>query len=121
MRLLFALTILLAGFSPALAADKLTILLDWFVNPDHAPLIVAEQKGYFADAGLQVTLVPRPIRARRRVLSRPVKATSPFPISPISTFRPKRTCRWSVLPRWSRHHSIRWSCWPTATSRPLPI
>ena len=58
MRLLFALTILLAGFSPALAADKLTILLDWFVNPDHAPLIVAQEKGYFADAGLQVTLVP---------------------------------------------------------------
>jgi len=57
MRLLLALTVLLASFSPALAADKLTILLDWFVNPDHAPLIVAEEKGYFADAGLDVTLI----------------------------------------------------------------
>jgi putative hydroxymethylpyrimidine transport system substrate-binding protein len=57
MRLLFALTVLFASFSPALAADKLTILLDWFVNPDHAPLIVAQEKGYFADAGLEVTLV----------------------------------------------------------------
>jgi putative hydroxymethylpyrimidine transport system substrate-binding protein len=57
MRLLFALMILLAGSNPALAADRLTILLDWFVNPDHAPLIVAEEKGYFAEAGLEVTLV----------------------------------------------------------------
>ncbi len=58
MRLLFALTILLASFSPAFAAEKLTILLDWFVNPDHAPLIVAQEKGYFSDVGLEVTLVP---------------------------------------------------------------
>lgn len=58
MRPLFALTILLASFSPALAAEKLTILLDWFVNPDHAPLIIAQEKGYFADVGLDVTLVP---------------------------------------------------------------
>ena len=58
MRLIFALAVLLANFSPALAADKLTILLDWFVNPDHAPLIVAQEKGYFADAGLDVRLIP---------------------------------------------------------------
>jgi len=42
---------------PAHAQDKLTVLLDWFVNPDHAPLIVARAKGYFADAGLEVDLV----------------------------------------------------------------
>ena len=23
---------------PARAADKLTVMLDWFVNPDHGPL-----------------------------------------------------------------------------------
>lgn len=57
--LLFALT-LLAGLAPlgASAADKLTVLLDWFVNPDHAPLIVAAEKGFFADQGLDVELVP---------------------------------------------------------------
>lgn len=42
---------------PATAADKMTVLLDWFVNPDHAPLVVAKEKGYFRDAGLDVTLV----------------------------------------------------------------
>ncbi len=40
------------------ADDKLTVLLDWFVNPDHAPLIVAAERGMFAAAGLEVDLVP---------------------------------------------------------------
>jgi putative hydroxymethylpyrimidine transport system substrate-binding protein len=42
---------------PARAADHLTVILDWFVNPDHGPLIVAQQKGLFADAGLEVELI----------------------------------------------------------------
>ena len=28
------------------AKDEITVLLDWFINPDHAPLVVAEQTGY---------------------------------------------------------------------------
>ena len=43
--------------SPLAAQDKLTVLLDWFVNPDHAPLIIAQEKGFFKDAGLDVELV----------------------------------------------------------------
>ena len=39
------------------AADKLTVLLDWFVNPDHAPLVVAKAGGYFERAGLDVELI----------------------------------------------------------------
>ena len=35
--------------TPALAQDKMTLLLDWFINPDHGPIIVAEELGYFAD------------------------------------------------------------------------
>ena len=42
---------------PADAAEKLTVLLDWFVNPDHAPLFVALEQGYFAEAGLEVELI----------------------------------------------------------------
>ena len=38
-------------------ADDVTVLLDWFVNPDHAPLIVAQQQGFFEQANLKVTLV----------------------------------------------------------------
>ncbi|MCP5372745.1 MAG: ABC transporter substrate-binding protein [Hyphomicrobiales bacterium] len=56
-RLLAALALLTLTAAPAGAADKLTVLLDWFVNPDHAPLIVAREKGFFGDAGLEVELV----------------------------------------------------------------
>ena len=48
---------LLAAPLSAGAADKLTVLLDWFVNPDHAPLVVAKEKGFFAQVGLDVDLV----------------------------------------------------------------
>ena len=41
----------------AAANDKLTVLLDWFVNPDHGPLIVAQELGYFKDQRLDVELV----------------------------------------------------------------
>jgi putative hydroxymethylpyrimidine transport system substrate-binding protein len=49
--------LLLALPGPARAAEKLTIILDWFVNPDHAALVVAQEKGYFAARGLDVDLV----------------------------------------------------------------
>ena len=38
-------------------AETLTLLLDWFLNPDHAPLVVALEKGYFAEAGLEVEMI----------------------------------------------------------------
>lgn len=44
--------------SPAAhARDKLTILLDWFVNPDHAPLVVAKNAGIFARHELDIELI----------------------------------------------------------------
>jgi len=42
---------------PARAQETLTVLLDWFVNPDHGPLYVALEKGYFAEAGLAVRFI----------------------------------------------------------------
>ncbi|MGC7559985.1 ABC transporter substrate-binding protein [Pasteurella sp. PK-2025] len=53
------LTLALAmGLSFSVSAkEKLTLLLDWFVNPDHAAIIVAQQKGYFAQQGLEVDIV----------------------------------------------------------------
>ena len=53
---LLALTLCL-GALPAQAADKLTVLLDWFVNPDHATLMIAQEKGFFARAGLEVEMI----------------------------------------------------------------
>jgi putative hydroxymethylpyrimidine transport system substrate-binding protein len=47
--------LILAG--PAQAAEHLTLMLDWFVNPDHGPILVAQQRGYFRAAGLEVEIV----------------------------------------------------------------
>lgn len=41
----------------AMAADKVELLLDWFINPDHAPLIVAQQQSYFSEQDLDVSMV----------------------------------------------------------------
>ncbi|MEM0921706.1 MAG: ABC transporter substrate-binding protein [Pseudomonadota bacterium] len=57
MTRLLAIIWMLAA-TPALAADKMTIILDWFINPDHGPILVAEEKGYFAEVGLEVEVVP---------------------------------------------------------------
>ncbi|WP_170369011.1 ABC transporter substrate-binding protein [Ruegeria arenilitoris] len=55
-KLITALALLAAA--PAWAEDKMTVLLDWFVNPDHGPIIVAQENGYFAERGLEVEIVP---------------------------------------------------------------
>ncbi|MCL4139452.1 UNVERIFIED_CONTAM: hypothetical protein GTU68_032654 [Idotea baltica] len=52
-----ALCAALLTAAPAHAADKVTLILDWFVNPDHGPIIVADEKGYFADQGLEVEII----------------------------------------------------------------
>jgi putative hydroxymethylpyrimidine transport system substrate-binding protein len=43
--------------SQASTGEKFTVLLDWFVNPDHAPLFVAKYIGAFDRAGLNVDLI----------------------------------------------------------------
>ena len=49
--------LLVAAFG-ARAADNITLVLDWYINPDHAPIMVADQIGAFKEAGLDVTIVP---------------------------------------------------------------
>ena len=39
------------------AQEKITLLLDWFVNPDHAPILIAQELGYFKEMGLEVRLI----------------------------------------------------------------
>ena len=43
--------------APLPAAQKVTLLLDWFVNPVHAAIVVAKERGFFARAGLDVAFV----------------------------------------------------------------
>lgn len=41
----------------AQAMEKITLVLDWSINPDHAPLFVAKEMGYFKAAGLDLTMI----------------------------------------------------------------
>lgn len=36
---------------------RLRLGLEWFLNPDHVPFLVARERGWFADAGLDVELI----------------------------------------------------------------
>ena len=53
----FILVALFFSASSAMAGEKITLLLDWFINPDHAPIIVAQEMGYFAAQGLDVEII----------------------------------------------------------------
>lgn len=55
MRAVALITMLLAA--PAAAEDQMTIILDWFVNPNHGPIVIAEEQGYFAEEGLSVEVI----------------------------------------------------------------
>jgi putative hydroxymethylpyrimidine transport system substrate-binding protein len=37
--------------------QPVTIVLDWFVNPQHAPIIIAQEHGFFKQHGLEVTII----------------------------------------------------------------
>ncbi|MER2043925.1 ABC transporter substrate-binding protein (plasmid) [Pantoea agglomerans] len=53
LTLLFSATLA----TQAQAMEKLTLVLDWYINPDHAPIMVAQQTGAFAAEGLEVNIV----------------------------------------------------------------
>jgi len=56
MRMIAALSVMVCVQTSS-GAEKFTVLLDWYVNPDHGPLFVADAQGFFADAGLDVELI----------------------------------------------------------------
>ncbi|MEG6510049.1 ABC transporter substrate-binding protein [Methyloligella sp. 2.7D] len=58
IRIVFAAMLLVASTGAAMAADKVTVLLDWFVNPNQAPLFVAKYIGAYEKYGLDVELIP---------------------------------------------------------------
>jgi putative hydroxymethylpyrimidine transport system substrate-binding protein len=52
-----AATLTMPALARAAAVTPFTVILDWFVNPDHAPLFAAKYCGAFAAAGLDVKLI----------------------------------------------------------------
>jgi NitT/TauT family transport system substrate-binding protein len=45
---------LIAG--PALAADKVTLMLNWYVYGEHAPFYYGKEKGFFAAQGIDLEI-----------------------------------------------------------------
>lgn len=47
----------LAKTAFANGADRINLVLDWFINPDHAAIIVAQQQGFFKKYHLDVHII----------------------------------------------------------------
>nr|WP_321984782.1 ABC transporter substrate-binding protein [uncultured Lichenicoccus sp.] len=100
MRLAVLLFLLLA-VAPlaARATDRVSMILDRFVNADHEQILAAEYCGAFARHGLQVTLIapadtsspPRLVAAGRRISRSATRPNSP-------SWR-REGCRWCASAR----------------------
>jgi putative hydroxymethylpyrimidine transport system substrate-binding protein len=56
MIVFFIVAALLSGaLNTSAASEKISVVLDWFINPDHGPLFVALEKGFFSRQGLDVS------------------------------------------------------------------
>ncbi|MFT7186161.1 MAG: putative hydroxymethylpyrimidine transport system substrate-binding protein [Pseudohongiellaceae bacterium] len=57
-RFLKVAAFIVAMLSTSVQAETktLTLMLDWFVNPNHGPVIIAQQRGYFTEQGINVTI-----------------------------------------------------------------
>jgi putative hydroxymethylpyrimidine transport system substrate-binding protein len=56
-RQLFIVLFVLPTFLFAKSLQPFTVVLDWFINPDHAPMLVSLQQGFYKQHGLAVKLI----------------------------------------------------------------
>jgi putative hydroxymethylpyrimidine transport system substrate-binding protein len=54
---LFFFLLLFSFTTFATPQQPLTLVLDWFVNPTHGPILIAQEKGFFATQGLNVNII----------------------------------------------------------------
>lgn len=54
---IFVLLFTCHSFAATKKLQPFTIILDWFVNPQHAPIVIAQEEGFFAKHGLKVNIV----------------------------------------------------------------
>lgn len=57
LKRIFAVLINIVFIQSAFAGEKTTVFLDWFINPSHAPLFVAKEKGFFKEQNLDVEFI----------------------------------------------------------------
>jgi putative hydroxymethylpyrimidine transport system substrate-binding protein len=57
-KLIVTIVLFAAFWIPSIdAAQKLTLILDWFPNVDHLPIYAARQQGLFAKEGLEINII----------------------------------------------------------------
>ena len=56
-KIILTFLLLTITFNVSASSQKLTIGLDWFINPDHAPLIIAQKRNFFRDLNLEVEMI----------------------------------------------------------------
>ena len=54
---LFLVTIIFSNASGFAETKNISIGLDWFINPDHAPIIIANEKNYFKEKNINVEII----------------------------------------------------------------
>ncbi|MFT6350322.1 MAG: putative hydroxymethylpyrimidine transport system substrate-binding protein, partial [Psychromonas sp.] len=55
-RIILSAVALMLALPVQAETKKLTLMLDWFVNPNHGPVVIAKQRGYFKQQGLNVEI-----------------------------------------------------------------
>ena len=58
LRPLAVMGVVLLAAGPAAANDKVTLRLDWVFGSEHAPIFLAKEKGFFAEEGIDVDILP---------------------------------------------------------------
>ncbi len=53
----FCLFVLVCFGASLAKAEPLTLVLDWYKNPNHGPILIAQSEGFFAEEGLEVLVV----------------------------------------------------------------
>jgi putative hydroxymethylpyrimidine transport system substrate-binding protein len=56
IRILMFIAALAASSAARAAPEPVTLMLDWYKNPNHAPILLAQARGDYARAGLAVTI-----------------------------------------------------------------
>ncbi len=54
---LFFIIIIFSSASTFSAPKNISIGLDWFINPDHAPIIIANEKNYFKEKNINLEII----------------------------------------------------------------
>ena len=99
--------------------EKITFVLDWTPNTNHTGLYVAEEKGYFEDAGLDVEIVQPPEDGASALVASgkaqfgidfqdsiaPAFASDdPLPVTIHQVLFPEKGRAWTGLREWKAKH-----------------